>query len=185
MWMKLANAFKILKGPRETLLHANTSFLWRWARAEPFCSRSRIQFHRGQVHTRALQRCCATNTSTAAHSQYFSFSLCTPSTRCTMTFRASRASRGMSARSHMTGKYRSPGDHRCINVQGKRETCCSFILALCKPALMRPSAERRFKLLPNERGHIFLLSFPRAPCCAVDKGAVFWQLGGDALSVCT
>lgn len=108
-WMELANVFRGLKGPKETLLHASSmttgaSFLWRWARAKLFPSPSRVQFYGGQVCTWTLQRCCATNTRTAAYSQYFSFSLCTPSARCTVTFWASRASRGMSARSHMMGK---------------------------------------------------------------------------------
>lgn len=47
-----------------------------------------------------------------------------------------------------------------------------------------PSAERPFEPLLNEYGHIFPL-FSSCPCCSVDKAAVFWQLGGDALSVCT
>uniref|UniRef100_A0A8C0B2C5 Uncharacterized protein n=1 Tax=Buteo japonicus TaxID=224669 RepID=A0A8C0B2C5_9AVES len=128
-----------------------------WARPNPFTSPSRVQICGSQVCTRALQRCCATNTRTVAHSQYFSFSLCTPSARCAVTFQASRASRDMSVRSHMMGKYRSPGD-------------CRY--------------KMRFELLPNDHGHIFPLSFPRARCCTVDKAAVFWQLGGDALSVC-
>lgn len=50
-----------------------------------------------------------------------------------------------------------------LNVQGKRETCCSFIWALCKPALMRPLSERCFELFPDEHGHIFPLSSPRTP----------------------
>lgn len=129
--MKLADAFKSLKGPRETALHANSmrtgaSFLWRWARAKPFPSPSRVQFHGGQVCTWALQRCCATNTRTAAHSQYFSFSLCTPSARCTVTFQASRASRDTSARSHMMGKYRSPGDHQCKMSRGRGKPAAAF-----------------------------------------------------------
>lgn len=126
---------------------------------------------------------CGTNMRTVAYSQYFSFSLRPLWARCRVTFWASRAPGSLSQGATWWGNAALLGT---TNVQGrKRETCCSFISALCKPALMRSSAERLFELLLNEHGHIFPLSVPCTPGCTVDKAAVFWQLGGDALSVCT
>lgn len=106
-------------------------FLWRWARLNPFMSPSRVQIHGIQVCTRALRRCSATNTRTVAHSQYFSFSLCTPSARCAVTFQASRASRDVPVRSHMMGKYRSPGDcwYKMSGGRGKSAAALSWLCA--------------------------------------------------------
>lgn len=49
------------------------------------------------------------------------------------------------------------------NDQGKGETCHSFILALCKPVLTRPSTERHFEPLPHEHAHIFPSLFSPHP----------------------
>lgn len=96
-----------------------------------------------------------------------------------MTFQASC---GMSVRSHMMRKYSSPGTKWCEMSRGRGHfTCCSFMLALYISA---PMSHLSWEVLSCDRLAVVIFSLSLSSH-AVDKVAVFWQLGGNALSVCT
>ena len=141
--MKLANMFTSLKGPGEIPLCANSmstedSFLWRWARTKAFPSTSRVQLRGLQAGTWALQRCCATNIRTAAHSQYFSFSLVLTIGQVRSDLPGEQGITRHVSEEPCDGEIQVSWGRPMWNVQGKGETCCSFIVALRRPALMRP-----------------------------------------------